>query len=491
VKAGLAAASRAAPWAIARTGPLLQSCYLMQGELTSQMSEAWKQWEGQIVNGEFRLRQYLGGSDDSAVFLTERGGPQPQKAAIKLVAADPARATLQLSQWALAAQLSHPHLIRLFHSGRCQLGGMELLFVVMEYAEENLAQVLPQRRLSPAEARDLLDPALDALACLHGQGLVHGHVKPSNLMAVNDQLKLSTDRLLRVGESTADAHKPGPYDPPEKTSGAISPAGDVWSLGMILVEALTGQLPDLKKSEEETILSQTLPAPFSEIARNCLRRDPQFRWTIAEITARLHPTSPQPQTRAAGPLEKSPKPRWMIPTVVAALVLAAILGGLRLLHRRPGPSALSAAEEATPQPEVTRKPEKPRQNARLQPQASRGTPQPSGSPESEAQVETTTGHAEGDVVREVMPDVSASARATITGKVKVKVRVQVDPAGNVTATDFDSPGPSKYFARAALQAAKRWKFVPADASGQAAREWVLRFEFGRSGTRVFPARVAP
>ena len=83
------------------------------------MNEAWKHWEGHIVNGEFRLRQYLGGSEDSAVFLTERGKPQPQKAAIKLIAADPASATLQLSRWALAAQLSHPHLIRLFHSGRC------------------------------------------------------------------------------------------------------------------------------------------------------------------------------------------------------------------------------------------------------------------------------------------------------------------------------------------------------------------------------------
>lgn len=457
------------------------------------MSEAWKQWEGHTVNGEFRLRQYLGGSDDSAVFLTERGGPQPQKAAIKLVAADPASATLQLSQWALAAQLSHPHLIRLFHSGRCQLGGMELLFVVMEYAEENLAQVLPQRRLSPAEAGDLLYPALDALACLHGQGFVHGHLKPANMMAVNDQLKLSTDRLWRVGESRADARKPGPYDPPEKTTGAISPAGDVWSLGMILVEALTGQLPGLEKSGEgEPIPPQTLPAPFLEIARNCLRRDPQLRWTVAEIAARLHPTPPQPQALAAAPLEKSPKPRWMVPTVVAALVLVAILGGSRLLRRRPGPepSAPSETEEAKPQPEVKRNPETPRQNARIQPQASRSTPQASGSPGPDPQARTASGHAEGDVVQEVMPDVSASARATITGKVKVKVRVQVDPAGNVTGADFESPGPSKYFARAALQAAKRWKFAPADAAGpKASREWVLRFEFGRSGTRVFPSQM--
>ncbi|MBZ5704844.1 MAG: TonB family protein [Acidobacteriia bacterium] len=464
------------------------------------MNEAWKHWEGHIVNGEFRLRQYLGGSEDSAVFLTERGKPQPQKAAIKLIAADPASATLQLSRWALAAQLSHPHLIRLFHSGRCQLGNVELLFVVTEYAEENLAQVLPQRQLSPAEARDLLDPALDALAYLHGQGLVHGHLKPANIMAVNDQLKLSTDRLWRAGESTADAHKSGPYDPPERATGATSPVGDVWSLGMILVEALTKHLPLWKRTDQaEPALPQTLPAPLFEITRNCLRRDPQLRWTVAEIAARLHQISPQPQAPAAvTSLGKPARPRWIVPTVVAALVLAAILGGSRLLHRRSESEVRSpsAMEQAKPQPAPERKPETratepATQKAGDQPQASSGSPQPPGFPESEVQRKTNTRHPQGEVVQEVMPDVSASARATITGKVKVKVRVQVDAAGNVTAADFDSPGPSKYFARVALQAAKRWKFTPADASGQAAsREWVLRFEFGRSGTKVFPARVA-
>ena len=49
------------------------------------MTKDWKQWEGQLVNGEFHLRQYLGGSDHSAVFLTERGGGEPQKAAIKFI----------------------------------------------------------------------------------------------------------------------------------------------------------------------------------------------------------------------------------------------------------------------------------------------------------------------------------------------------------------------------------------------------------------------
>ena len=85
------------------------------------MTEAWKQWEGQVLNGEFHLRQYLGGCETSAVFLTEYGEGKPQKAAIKLIPADPGTAELQLSRWVLPAKLSHPHLIRLFQMGRCQL----------------------------------------------------------------------------------------------------------------------------------------------------------------------------------------------------------------------------------------------------------------------------------------------------------------------------------------------------------------------------------
>src|SRR5512135_1465271 len=109
------------------------------------MSEAWKQLEGQAVNGKFHLRQYLGGSDYSAVFLTEVGEQKRQRAAIKLIPADPESAALQLSRWELAAKLSHPHLLRLFQMGRCQPVKMGLLYVVMEYAEEDLSQILPHR----------------------------------------------------------------------------------------------------------------------------------------------------------------------------------------------------------------------------------------------------------------------------------------------------------------------------------------------------------
>src|ERR1700732_1380069 len=102
----------------------------------------WKTWEGRVVDGKFPLRQWLGGSDHSAVFLTERSGEKAKKFAVKLIPAGNLRATnldqdAQLFRWADAAKLAHRHLIRLFEYGRCQIDDMRLLFVFLEYVEEN------------------------------------------------------------------------------------------------------------------------------------------------------------------------------------------------------------------------------------------------------------------------------------------------------------------------------------------------------------------
>jgi protein TonB len=67
----------------------------------------------------------------------------------------------------------------------------------------------------------------------------------------------------------------------------------------------------------------------------------------------------------------------------------------------------------------------------------------------------------------------------------------VDSSGNVTNATFESPGPSKYFARKAMEAAQQWKFKPAQNNGQPVpREWTLRFQFKRSGTNVIPLPTA-
>src|SRR5881296_1490125 len=78
---------------------------------TGEMIETWKRWEGQLINGQFLLGEYLGGSGLSAVFVTEIGGAQRNKAAIKLVPADLENAESRLARWRRLAKLSGTSLI--------------------------------------------------------------------------------------------------------------------------------------------------------------------------------------------------------------------------------------------------------------------------------------------------------------------------------------------------------------------------------------------
>jgi TonB family protein len=267
------------------------------------MTEASKQWEGQIVEGIFPLRQYLGGSDHSAVFLTEYSEGGQQKAAIKLFPADSATADLQIASWEFAAQLAHPNLLRLFRGGRCRIEGNDLLFLVMEYAEEDLADILPQRALTPEETRDMLGPVLDALEYLHGKGFVHGDLKPANILATGDHLRLSSDAISRVGESQGGSTRVDAYDPPEAISGMLTPASDVWSLGMTLVEVLTQHLPEWQpETNRDPVVPGNLPAPYLEIARQCLRIEPQRRMSVVDIAAPLNARVAAAAASVAGPI---------------------------------------------------------------------------------------------------------------------------------------------------------------------------------------------
>jgi TonB family protein len=495
------------------------------------MSQTSKPREGQLVDGRFLLLRYLGGSEHSDVFLTEfHEGERLLKAAIKLVPAVGENDELQLSRWRLAAGLSDPHLIPLFDMGRCELGGKPLLYVVMECAEENLAQILPDRALTPAEAREMLDSVLDVLAYLHGKGLVHGHIKPTNIMANGDLLKLSSDGLCRAGELLGRPGRPDAYDSPENAPEAIaspqtmSPAGDVWSLGMTLVETMTKNLPVAQAAEQQgPRVPQTLPEPFLDIARHCLQRRPQDRWTTAQIADRLQNRIPAPEVHAPAPPPPRPAAKrpasppamrqtYGIPvTAGVVLLLVAIVAGPRLFHNHseapPTPTATlelppvpAAAKQATqPQserPTKTSKPSAVEKDHHLE----RPIPVPATAhPETLREEPTETvaklpagAVVHGEVAQQVLPDVLESARNTIRGTVKVRVNVDVDRSGNVEGADLQSPGPSKYFARAALQAAQQWKFKPANIAGRGVlSSWTLQFEFTRDGTRVIPRQESP
>jgi TonB family protein len=528
------------------------------------MSDVWKQCEGQVIDNKFRLQQYLGGADDSAVFLTQLAGSPPQKAAIKFTPAGTA-ADLQLSLWRRAMQLAHPNLLRIFDSGRCRLSNTDRLYVVMEYAEEDLSQILPQRPLTASEAREMLEPVLDVLVFLHGNGLVHSRIKPSNILATADQLKLSSDTFFPIGETRKSSRTLDAHDAPEIAASPLSAAADVWSLGMTLVETLTQRAPALQPgSEADPIVPDTLPQPFLDIARNALRREPGRRWTIRDIAARLNPVAvgaaaaqsvsplavplssvpavpaaklqvtkfdaPSPRAQAQPPRSQAANrprqtlvlPNYVVPVAATILVIVAIFALPKILGHRSDASSPSSTASAPPaaQPKPIEQPARRETPSAPKPSATSATqnsltaaaennpvPQPLSSPvatPAHAAVRTDTfpsanapstpasSSARGEVLEQILPEVSEKARATIQGVVRVSVRVHVDPTGNVSDASLDSSGPSKYFADLALKAARRWQFASPEMGGHSVpSEWLIRFQFSPTGPKAFPTQITP
>jgi len=475
------------------------------------MTEVWPKWQGEVINGVYPLRRLLSGSDRSAVFLTECKAHNVPAAAIKIVPAERLLTKAQLAHWKMAAGLSHPHLIRLLDAGHCQLGGRQFLFVVMEYAEQTLAQVLPQRALTPDEVRELLLPTLDALAFLHRKNLVQGQLQPANFLVVNDQLKLASDTVRPAGEPRASSSKSSLYDPPEAKNGTLSPAGDIWGLGITLVEALTQSLPWPDERSETTCLPTTLPAAFVDTVQRCLSHNPARRPTASDLEARFKRAPPAPVVavpqavvreapgRAAPPQEWL-KQRWLVPAVVAALVLlVAVWGGLRLFKSHPnsrpsaantlqtssqqtaGAPAAAAQNPATPLPAPA---EISAPSAGEKSRTAKAAPPRPVSHRSDQPAQPSA-DASPSVVHEQIPNVPRSARHTIHGHIKVAVLVIVDRSGNVIDALLENPGPSWYFARVAREAARKWTFAPADK--QDSRQWLLRFEFSRGGTTAHAA----
>jgi TonB family protein len=452
------------------------------------MTESWKQWEGQVADGKFPLQQYLGGSDHSAVFLTRRE-QEPRRAAIKLIPAADKNAESQILKWKLAMKLPHANLLRIFEAGQCELNGTKLLYVVMEQAEENLGEILTQRPLTSGETRVLLPPLLDALTYLHSKGFVHGQLKPSNILAIVEQVKLSSDSISPSTESAAatEAARVAAYDPPGPAGARVSPAADTWSLGMALVEVLTAR-PLAWERKEEPALPKEIEQPFYDIVLNTLKLDPTHRWTVPQIKSRLEAKNTGRQPAAIAP-EKGTVPRWQyVLPILAAVFIIAYLIWPKGRHSPASPTSAEVQEAQTapvakpnPTTSASRQPDKKVNTARstdaVSPQMPAKTPFPADTP--------TTGAVPAKVLQQVSPQVAPSARATISGKVRVSVKVKVDTVGNVANAKLESAGPSKYFARLAQQAAQEWKFAPAQQDGHPVpSEWIIHFAFGRSGTDI-------
>src|SRR6202158_5847825 len=526
----------------------------------ANMSDVWTQCEGQVIDNKFRLQRYLGGTEDSAVFLTQLAGSPAQKAAIKFIPAG-TTADLQLSLWRRAMKLAHPNLLRVFDVGRCRLSNRDRLYVVMEHAEEDLSQILPQRALTASEAGEMLEPVLDVLVSLHGHGLVHSRIKPSNILATADQLKLSSDTFFPIGESRISSRKLDAHDAPETAAFPLSTAADVWSLGMTLVETLTQHAAILQPGEQaDPIVPDTLPEPFLDIVRHALRREPRRRWTIPEIAARLNPVAAAaqavsplavplssvppvpaaklpvpkfdapsrraqaqpPRSQAANPPRQTlVLPNYVVPVAALLLVIVVIFALPKILGHRSDASSSASTASAPPagQPKPIEQPARGENRAASEPSATSATqnslktaekkraaesqssaeaaPTPASVrtdtfPSANAPSASASSSERGEVLEEVLPEVSEKARATIQGVVRVSVLVHVDPTGNVSEASLSSAGSSKYFADLALKTARRWQFSSPDRGGHSVpSEWLIRFQFSRTGPKAFPKQITP
>jgi serine/threonine protein kinase len=478
----------------------------------STNTDGWTQWEGKLVNGVYPLRRFLGASDHSGVFLTQQRTEDLRDVAIKFLPAESVQAEAQLVQWAATTALVHPNLVRIFDVGRYRANAREYVFVVTELAEQTLAEILPRRPLVAEEARELLLPTLDTLLFLHRKGLIHGRLKPSNFLAVNDRLKLSSDTIRPISHTSIGSARTSAYDPPELKDRGPNAAGDVWAVGMTLLEALTQRTtawPD-----ETVSVPADLPAQFSNTVLRCLSIAPGSRPTVLDLddefrsTAKPQPKptpppsaqpapppAPTPTSKAASPAPKvaSPAPKAAPPTKAAAqppkaaqpkpaskpnswrralaiFLPLAVIAGLIVYFFGKNPAAPPPVAP-TPTPVAP---------------ATSATPEPSKAAAPAAPAATTQSSSTSrNVVREALPVVPPAASSRIRGRLHVTVRVLVGPEGDVMGAMLESPGPNQTLADLAEQAAAEWKFTPAK---QKSRVWVLLFVFTRDGVK---ARAIP
>lgn len=222
------------------------------------------------------------------------------------------------------ATINHPGVVDVYDYGSDQ----QLAFLVMEYVEgDALSRTLSRvGRLTPARTMALIAQAADALQAAHANGIVHRDVKPGNLLVRPNGTLVLTDfgiaRSALVGQLTVAGSVLGTasYISPEQASGAVAtPASDVYALGVVAYQCLSGHRPFDGATPMEIAMKHVresprplpgdIPPQVRAIVDRALAKDPGARWPSAsslaavarQAAAALSANAPQ-SARAAGPV---------------------------------------------------------------------------------------------------------------------------------------------------------------------------------------------
>jgi tetratricopeptide (TPR) repeat protein/predicted Ser/Thr protein kinase len=257
---------------------------------------------GTSIGSRYEIVRLLGQGGMGAVYEAHDKELERQ-VAVKVIRADMAANPEILRRFKqeliLARQITHKNVIRIFDLG--QADGIK--FITMEYIEgENLQAVLRRKKkLEPAEGANILAQVCRALEAAHNEGVIHRDLKPQNIMLDKTGRAYVMDfgiarSMLGAGMTQTGALIGTPdYMSPEQAKGqALDARSDLFSIGIIFYEMLSGQVPfdadttmgKLWKRTNEPArpldeLDKSIPKPLSGLVRKCLEIDPQKRFASA------------------------------------------------------------------------------------------------------------------------------------------------------------------------------------------------------------------
>jgi eukaryotic-like serine/threonine-protein kinase len=331
---------------------------------------------GTVLSGRYEIQQVLGEGGMGAVYKA-KDIELNRMVALKVIrpdlAGNPAIIDRFKQELVLAHKVTHKNVIRIYDLG--EAAGMK--FITMEYIEgEDLRSLIRERKkLSREEAVEITQQVCRALEAAHSVGIIHRDLKPQNIMRDHSGRILVMDfglaRTLEGDGMTQTGALVGTMEymsPEQALAKDLDQRSDLFTVGLILYELLTGEMPFKADSALASLIKRTqervvpvsdhdkeIPSALSNIVSKCLERDPNLRYQNAgELLADLEVWQGK---RAAATLSfrASEKPwgqtiPWPIITAIVAIIGLATIGFVlrEKLFTQPAAKQVATAPVAPP-----------------------------------------------------------------------------------------------------------------------------------------------